>query len=112
MKATPQSQRGTPRPKTQTRKRPYIPVVISTLDMRAETLLGAAGCASGSHPCNGTRPAFTPKPTKKRTNKTFRRPPPATEPLSAAENDGEPAREVRTRKPATRHPVPTCDIAR
>ena len=28
----------------------------------AETWLGAAGCASGSQTCSGTRPAFEPAP--------------------------------------------------
>src|SRR5665213_1381586 len=30
----------------------------------AETGEGAAGCASGSHTCKGTSPAFAPKPTR------------------------------------------------
>ena len=33
--------------------------------MRAETLLGATGCAAGSQMCSGTMPALTPKPNRK-----------------------------------------------
>ena len=34
----------------------------------AETWLGAAGCASGSQTCSGTRPAFEPAPSSIRTS--------------------------------------------
>ena len=37
-------------------------LVITPL-ISAETWLGAAGCASGSQTCSGTRPAFEPAPT-------------------------------------------------
>ena len=36
----------------------------------AETGEGAAGCASGSHTCNGTRPALAPNPISARQNAT------------------------------------------
>src|SRR5260370_12006517 len=36
--------------------------------MTAETGEGAAGCASGSHTCNGTNPAFAPNPHKASRN--------------------------------------------
>lgn len=38
-----------------------------TPDMRAETLLGAEGCAFGSQMCMGTRPTLVPKPTRAST---------------------------------------------
>ena len=34
----------------------------------ADTGDGAAGCASGSHTCSGSRPALAPKPTSARKN--------------------------------------------
>ena len=41
--------------------------------MSAETGEGAAGCASGSHTCSGTSPAFAPKP-KRASKKATARP--------------------------------------
>ena len=41
-----------------------MPVLISTPDISAETLLGATGCASGSQTWSGTMPALTPKPAR------------------------------------------------
>ncbi len=32
-------------------------------DIKADTGLGAIGCARGSHKCSGTIPALVPKPT-------------------------------------------------
>jgi hypothetical protein len=46
-------------------KIPYIAVLIITELIIAETLLGAEGCAIGSHICKGTIPAFVPNPIKK-----------------------------------------------
>ena len=43
---------------------------MSTADISAEMLLGAAGCASGNHTCSGITPALTPNPTKKSANNT------------------------------------------
>ena len=43
-----------------------MPVLMITPDMRAETLLGATGCAAGSQMCNGIMPVFTPKPNRKK----------------------------------------------
>src|SRR5262249_21466227 len=48
---------------SETRNRPYTPILIITPDISADTWLGAAGCAIGSQTCNGTSPAFEPKPT-------------------------------------------------
>ena len=49
-----------------TRSRPYSAVLSITPLIRAETGEGAAGCASGSHTCIGTRPAFAPNPNSAR----------------------------------------------
>ena len=51
-----------------------MPVLMSTPDMSAETLLGATGCAAGSQMCSGTMPALTPKPKRKSKNAAFRAP--------------------------------------
>ena len=49
------------------RTKPYTATLVMTPLMRAETWLGAAGWASGSHTCNGTRPALEPVPISTRT---------------------------------------------
>src|SRR5438034_8492389 len=41
-----------------------------TPDITADTCDGAAGCASGSQTWNGMKPAFDPKPTTERTNRS------------------------------------------
>ena len=43
---------------------PYSAVLSITPLISAETGEGAAGCASGSHTCSGTSPAFAPKPNR------------------------------------------------
>ena len=45
-----------------TRMMPYTPMLTIAADISAETLLGASGCARGSHACSGTIPAFDPNP--------------------------------------------------
>jgi hypothetical protein len=45
-----------------------MPVLTITPDMTAETWLGAAGWASGSHTCSGMNPALVPNPTTASTN--------------------------------------------
>ena len=45
------------------RTNPYTATLVITPLIRAETWLGAAGWASGSQTCSGTRPAFEPAPT-------------------------------------------------
>ena len=60
---------GPSRSKTM-RTKPYTATLVMTPLMRAETWLGAAGWASGSHTCNGTRPALEPVPTSTRTKTT------------------------------------------
>ena len=47
---------------------PYSPALIMAPESRAETWLGAAGCASGSQTCMGARPALAPKPSTASTN--------------------------------------------
>ena len=44
-------------------------LVITPL-ISAETWLGAAGCASGSHTCSGTMPAFEPAPSSTSSSTT------------------------------------------
>ena len=48
------------------RMKPYTATLVITPLISAETWLGAAGCASGSHTCSGTRPAFEPAPSRTR----------------------------------------------
>ena len=55
---------------------------MSTADISAEMLLGAAGCASGSQMCRGMTPALTPKPRKNSTQTAVRTPPETTPPLT------------------------------
>ena len=43
-------------------------VLSITALRRADTGEGAAGCASGSQTCSGSRPALAPKPTSASTN--------------------------------------------
>ncbi len=45
------------------------PTLIITPERRAEIGEGAAGWASGSQVCIGAIPAFTPRPSRKRTKK-------------------------------------------
>ncbi len=47
---------------------PYSAVLSMTPLISAETGDGAAGCASGSQTCSGTRPALAPKPSSARQN--------------------------------------------
>ena len=75
-------------------------------------LVGAAGCASGSHTWSGMTPAFTPKPRKKSANSPSRSGPDTTWPDSSAGNDSEPDAAASVRNPAIRQPVPTCDMTR
>ena len=89
-----------------------MPVLISTPDMKAEMLVGAAGWASGSHTWRGMMPAFTPNPRKNRTNSPSRIGPDATLPDNNVGNDTDPEIDARTRNPAIRQPVPTCDMTR
>ena len=56
---------GPNRSKT-TRTKPYTATLVITPLIRAETWLGAAGWASGSHTCNGTSPALDPVPISTR----------------------------------------------
>src|SRR6185369_16907351 len=89
-----------------------MPAVISTADISAEMLLGAAGCASGSQMCNGITPAFTPKPTKNSAKRRSRAGPETTCPVKIAEKDIDPAADASVKNAAARAPVPTCDITR
>src|SRR5688500_625083 len=107
--ARPQLTSGDPRPNAQILKRPYTPAVMSTADIKAEMLLGAAGCASGSQMCNGMAPAFTPNPKKKSAKIPSRiGPDVTTSPDSSAANESEPAADASVRNAAMRQPVPTC----
>ena len=89
-----------------------MPALISTADINAEMLLGAAGCASGSQTCNGITPAFTPKPKKNSPKSRSRVGPDTTCPVRIAENDIDPAADARVKNAAARAPVPTCDMTR
>ena len=44
------------------RMKAYTAILVMTPLIRADTWLGAAGCASGSQTCSGTSPAFDPAP--------------------------------------------------
>jgi hypothetical protein len=57
-----------------TRRSPYTPILITTPDIRAETWLGATGCAIGSHTCSGAIPALVPNPSSASTNAASRAP--------------------------------------
>ena len=57
-----------------TRRSPYTPILITTPDIRAETWLGATGCAMGSHTCSGAMPALVPKPRSASANAASRVP--------------------------------------
>src|SRR3989442_1475721 len=65
-----------------------MPVLMSTADISAEILVGAAGCASGNHTWSGMMPAFTPKPRKKSANSPSRAGPTGT-PDNRLENDSD-----------------------
>ncbi|MBT9133830.1 MAG: hypothetical protein DDT38_00556 [Firmicutes bacterium] len=47
-----------------TRISPNAPILSMSPDSSALAGLGATGCASGNHTCNGTIPALMPKPTR------------------------------------------------
>ena len=83
-----------------------MPVLMSTPDMSAEMLLGAAGCASGSQTWSGMMPALTPKPTKKSTKSSVaRRRADASAPASSASKRQRAGRRTPARrKPAIRQP--------
>src|ERR1035437_2618565 len=51
-----------PRKSNPKRTKPYTAVFSITPDIKAETGLGAIGCALGSHKCSGTIPALVPNP--------------------------------------------------
>ena len=67
---SPQDHSGWPSKSNVTRSVPYSAVFSITPLNRADTGEGAAGCASGSHTCSGTRPAFAPKPNSASRNAT------------------------------------------
>ena len=46
---------------------PNTPILVMMPDRGADTDEGAAGWASGSQECRGTRPALTPKPARQST---------------------------------------------
>ena len=77
----------------------------------AETWLGAAGCASGSHTCSGTRPAFEPAPISARIK--------ANAPIVAdgcaeriASNVYSPAGPAMSPKPSSKASVPKLAMIR
>src|SRR6266571_3407353 len=84
---------------------------MSTPDISAEILVGAAGWASGNHTWSGMTPAFTPNPRTKSANSPSRTGPTAT-PDNSVENDSDPDAADSTMNPAIRQPVPTCDMTR
>lgn len=84
-----------------------MPIFIMMPDMTADTWLGAAGCASGSHVCRGMKPAFVPKPMTARRKITPPIPPVAN--LSKSiELFGPPSRKNIT----SRNAVPMCVATR
>jgi hypothetical protein len=85
---------------------------MRTPDISAEMLVGAAGCASGSHTCRGTIPALTPKPRKKSANRPLRAGGSAAPPDRSVANERDPDIDASAMKPPMRHPVPTCDMTR
>ncbi len=66
----PHHQSGRPSRSKLTRIIPYSATSSMTPLISAETGEGAAGCASGSHTCNGTSPALAPNPISARQNAT------------------------------------------
>src|SRR5438034_9043535 len=75
--------------------------------MRAETWLGAAGCASGSHTWSGITPAFPAKPVAKRTNATLRAAAPSAGAATRqAAKRGLPVHGPVSSLPASRHTSP------
>src|SRR5438105_1318886 len=64
----PHHQAGVPSRSNTMRTKPYTATLVMTPLISAETWLGAAGCASGSHTCSGTMPAFEPAPISARVS--------------------------------------------
>ncbi len=79
--------------------------------MSAETWLGAAGCASGSQTCSGTRPAFVPNPTRAsaKSSEAGSPTPPA---VANASKRRDPATLPSARKSAKIAAVPRCEAMR
>ena len=78
-----------------------------TPDISAETWLGAAGWASGSHTWSGITPALPAKPAARRTNTTPRAPAPS--PGAAARQSAKrrlPVHAPMSSMPASRHASP------
>ena len=61
--SAPHHQTGAPSRSNTMRTKPYTATLVMTPLIKAETWLGAAGCATGSQTCSGTSPAFEPAPT-------------------------------------------------
>src|SRR5207253_3052052 len=84
-----------------------------TLDMSAETGLGAAGCALGSQTWSGTRPAFAPKPTSARTKTKLLRPDESVAAdMASAEQSHAPSAGKRSKNDARMDPSPNCVMPR
>ena len=89
-----------------------MPVLMSTPDINAEMLVGAAGWASGSQTWSGTIPAFTPNPRKKHANRMCRIGSITASADSSVANDRESYTDASIRNPAIRKPVPRCDMTK
>ena len=76
---------------------PYTPRLTIAADIRADTWLGASGCARGSQTCSGTRPAFDPNPASASTN-TSR---PACSATARWRRPGSPAKDSSPAAPAS-----------
>ncbi|OQC57340.1 MAG: hypothetical protein BWX54_01191 [Verrucomicrobia bacterium ADurb.Bin018] len=84
-----------------------MPVLISTPDITADTGLGAAGCASGSHTCSGKKPTFAPKPNNASVNKS-----PAAPPARHVAKSCEPSARPSKANSAIKNAAPRCVATR
>ena len=89
-----------------------MPAVISTADISAETLLGAAGMRLRQPDVERDDARFHAKADKEQHEHAVSRRPDTRLPASSGENDSEPDAAASVRKPASRQPVPTCDMTR
>ena len=84
---------------------------MSTPDMKAETLLGATGCAAGSQMWNGTMPALMPKPTRNSRKAASRLPGDICAPmLCRLAKLKSPDAWNSSAKPRMMHPASRCDM--
>ena len=76
---------------------PNTPILVMIPERGPDTEEGAAGWASGSQECRGTRPVFTPKPARQSTNAPC---------ISPNESEGSPS----NRRPGSMNSAPPAHI--